>query len=171
MIIKMALLVTTPELWPINAKKILEDKNISVEDLKCDFTEIFFPWDEKYSSKRTYFSLIVQQRPLFIITINHISEIEKILNYVTRYSLTIRIMNGRHSSQLLNPEVIVDVSKLKKISLKDDTVTIETGVTQGLINDFLFKEDPTHYCHFGHYKHPKVDAFPGGSAVTVSSII
>lgn len=167
----MSLLVTTPELWPINAAKILKDKNISVEYLKCNFTEIFFPWDEEYSSKRTYFSLIIQQRPLFIVTINHISEIEKILNYVETYSLTIRVMNGRHSSQLLNPEVIVDVSKLKDISFDGDIVTIQTGVTQGLINDFLFKQDPAHYCHLGHYKHPKVDAFPGGSAVTVSSII
>ena len=47
--------VTTPELWPITARQILKDKNISVDELKETFQEITFPWDDKYNTERVYF--------------------------------------------------------------------------------------------------------------------
>lgn len=34
---------TTPELWPINAKAILEEKNVNIRELKRSYECISFP--------------------------------------------------------------------------------------------------------------------------------
>jgi hypothetical protein len=162
------LTATTPQLWPENARQIMKDKGINVEELKIIFTSISFPWDNDYDKGRTYFSLRIQQRPLFIVKCQNDNEVEEILNYVKEKNLTVRIMNGRHSTQLLNPEVIVDMSSFTYLNLDGDILTIGAGNTQGSVNNFLFSQGNL-YSHFGCPIHPRVevDLFPGGSASTV----
>ncbi|AYV76781.1 MAG: FAD-binding oxidoreductase [Barrevirus sp.] len=169
------MLATTPEIWPIKAKQIILDKGINIEALMKSFTEIWFPWSDQYNSERTYFSLRIELRPLFIIKPHTIDEIETILNYVTDKQLTIRIMNGRHSSALVSSDVLVDMSfftnKTLEIKNENEEILIAgAGNTQGALNEFLFSFLQREiYSHFGHFIHPRVDteAFPGGSAASV----
>jgi hypothetical protein len=155
---------TTPQLWPDKARVILKDKGIDTEKL----LNAIFPWDEEYDKERTYFSLRIQQRPLFIFICRTDEDVIFILNYVKEKNLTIRIMNGRHSTQLLNPDVIVDMSSFTELNLEEDILTIGSGNTQGRVNDFLFSQG-NYYSHFGSPIHPRVETetFPGGSAATV----
>ena len=171
-IIEFKLTNTTPEYWPINAKNTLKEKNVNIAALRKQFTNIFFPWDKKYNSERVYFSLRIQQRPLFIVKPICVCEIEKILDYVKLKNLSIRIMNGRHSSQLTYSDVLVDMSGFTCKKLKDNTLIVGAGNTQGALNEFLFnKSGSEHYSHFGSFIHPRVDtdAFPGGSAASVGA--
>lgn len=164
--------VTTPELWPINAEKIIREKNISIQELEKMFTNITFPWNNKYNTERVYYSLRINQRPLFIVKPTSIAEIEKILDYVFSKKLTIRIMNGRHSSALTYSEVLVDMSFFIHKELHHDVLIAGAGNTQGMLNEFLFnKNNKEIYSHFGSFIHPRVDteAFPGGSAASVGS--
>src|SRR5579863_6303534 len=112
--------VTTPELWPLKAREILKSKNVDVSELQEMFTHIAFPWDNVYNTERVYFSLRIEQRPLFIVKPCCVSEIEKILNYVRLKNVTVRIMNGRHSSALVHSEVLVDMSAFRNRELNDD---------------------------------------------------
>lgn len=162
--------ITTTELWPLKAREIIKSKKISKSYLLKNFHKVYFPWDSEYDKKRTYYSLSVQQRPLFIIIPNNVNQLELILNYIKEKELTIRMTVGRHSPQLLNPEVLLDLSLFKKIDKFDKIVTIGAGLTQGEINNYLFKTD-NYYCHFGsscrkYYHHP-TETFSGGSAATV----
>lgn len=163
----MSLLLKTTEIWPFNAKKIIMEKNINIIELKLFFTNIFFPWDPNYDYERNYYSIRIQQRPLFIIQPINCFEIEQILNYCAEKNLTIRICNGRHSTQLLSPEVLVDMSLMDKIKLSctgtkvsdlkvsDLKVSVQGGATQGMVNDFLFRESGLNcYSHFGHFIRP-----------------
>lgn len=162
--------ITTPEHWPNKALKILKSKNVDVKELEHTFKHITFPWNDKYNTERTYFSLRIQERPLFIIKPTSISEIETILNYVNSKNLTIRIMNGRHSSGLMYSEVLIDMSGFTNKKLKHDKLIVGAGNTQGMLNDFLFNlHGVEHYSHFGAFTHPRTDteAFPGGSAASV----
>lgn len=170
--IEYSLTNTTPEYWPINAKNILTEKGVNIADLREKFTKIYFPWDPIYNGKRVYFSLRIQQRPLFIVKPVCVCEIEEILNYVKLKNLSIRIMNGRHSSQLTYSQVLVDMSGFMCKKLKNNTLIAGAGNTQGALNDFLFNQKQVeHYSHFGSFIHPRVDtdAFPGGSAASVGS--
>lgn len=186
---------TSLEIWPEKARKILDSKNINIEELRDSFTNIWFPWDEGYDTKRTFYSLRVQNRPLFIIKPISVPEIETILNYLKVNKLTVRIVNGRHSCLLNNFEVIVDVSYFTEKSLvyvnEGNILIAGAGNTQGQLNDFLFREQNTEYLsHFGSFGHPrgmilqkfpsklvglpnskeeKELGFPGGSTASVGS--
>lgn len=59
--------VTTLELWPRQARRLIADKGLSVRYLKQTFTDIIFPWNFHYDMERQLFSCQIQERPLFII--------------------------------------------------------------------------------------------------------
>ena len=167
------MLTTTPEIWPDKARKIMIEKGIDVETLQEMFGEIVFPWQDEYNTARVYFSLRIQQRPLFVVRPHDVTEIETILNYVHEKKLTIRIMNGRHSSQMVSSEVLVDMSYFMKKEVIGDVLFSGAGNTQGSLNEFLFNELQREiYSHFGNFTHPRISssAFPGGSAATVGSV-
>jgi hypothetical protein len=135
------------------------------------FTEIVFPWEDKYNTARVYFSLRIQQRPLFVVRVRDTNEIETISNYVFEKKLTIRIMNGRHSSALVSSEVLVDMSFFRDVKVEGEILIAGAGNTQGSINEFLFNQENREcYSHFGHFTHPRIDseAFAGGTAATIS---
>lgn len=148
----------TTELWPFNAKQIIEEKNIYPCELKRKFTYIYFPWDESYDLERNYYSLTIQQRPLFIVQVINTKEIEHILDYCDEKNLKLRICNGRHSTQLLSPEVLIDMSRMDKIRLEPNNILyIEGGARQGQVNEFLFKKCKlNHYPHLGHFTYGKI---------------
>ena len=166
------MLTTTPEIWPKKAEAIMIEKGIDVETLKEMFEEIVFPWQDEYNTARVYFSLRIQQRPLFVVRPHDVNEIETILNYVHEKKLTIRIMNGRHSSAPVSSEVLVDMSFFTQKHVVNNALICGAGNTQGSINEFLFNELGLEaYSHFGHFTHPRVDSlgFPAGTAATVST--
>src|SRR5579871_360433 len=144
------LVVTTPELWPINARKILEEKNVNPNELKSMFKHVTFPWEHKYNTERVFFSVRIEERPLFIVKPITIQEIEKILDFVKLKSLTILVMNGRHSSLLTSSDVIIDMSSFKHKKLCANRLIAGAGNTQGALNDFLFSQNQREiYSHFG----------------------
>ena len=87
----MSLDLTTIELWIEKSKQIMKEKNINISKLKNIFNHIFFPWNGKYDLYRNYYSLRIQQRPLFIIRPITITEVEYILNYVYKKNLKMLI--------------------------------------------------------------------------------
>lgn len=161
--------ITTLELWPTKAKNIIIEKGLVVRKLQHQFEKIIFPWNDNYDQQRMLFSTQIQERPLFIIQAVCEDEIISVLNLLRDYVLTIRIVGGRHSTALQNPNIFLDMSRFNKITLKK-YLKVGAGVTQGQVNDFLF----THHkgLHFPGCKpnHPNNLAFPGGSAVTVGSV-
>lgn len=166
--------ITTLEIWPVNAKRILEEKGIDIQNLETKFENIYFPWDIKYEQNNIYFSSRIQQHPLFIIKAIDEDEIIFLLNYIKVKNLTFRICNGRHSTQLLNPDVLLDMSLFTYKKIENDILIAGSGNTQGQLNDFLFHEcNINAYSHFGKFLHSKNkennDAFAGGSASTVGS--
>lgn len=148
----------TTELWAYNSKQIMEKKNICPCKLKRMFTHIYFPWDDSYDFERNYYSLKIQQRPLFIVQPINTHEIELILNYSDKKNLKLRICNGRHSTQLLTPDVLIDMSLMNKIKLKSNNLLyVEGGARQGQVNEFLFKKSKlNHYSHFGHFNYGRI---------------
>ena len=167
----MSLDTTTNDIWPENARRILSEKNIDVNELLISYKYILFPWYSGYNLNRTYFSLRIQQRPLFIIKPVNTEEIEKILNYVNDKNLTVRAANGKHSSALTQSEVLLDMSFNKNIEIKDNKLIVGAGLNQGEANKYLFEHETSNmYSHFGCPTHPKVtpnDIYPGGSANSV----
>jgi len=159
-------------LWAEKGKKILHEKKVNTDELMKKYQNIYFPWSNEYEKERQYFSLKIQQRPLIIIKAINVNELESILDYVKSKNLTIRICGGRHSTQLLSPEVLVDTTEFSEISIKDDTLIVGGGVRQGRANDFLFNEFQDDkkqelYSHFGKYSYGRTSSFPGGSAQSV----
>ena len=75
---------TSTQLWADKAADILIQKNINTDHLQKLFTHIYFPWDKTYDSERLYFSLRIQQRPLFIVKPVSLEEIESILNFTDK---------------------------------------------------------------------------------------
>lgn len=148
----------TTELWPYNAKQIIKEKNIYPRELKLKFTYIYFPWDKLYDLERNYYSLTIQQRPLFIVQPINTHEIEQILDYCDEKNLKLRICNGRHSTQLLTPDVLIDMSRMDKIRLEQGNILyIEGGARQGQVNEFLFRQCKlNHYPHLGHFTYGKI---------------
>ena len=162
--------LTTPNLWPILSRKQLDQLNVNSEKLKLKL-KVYFPWDNEYNSKRTYFSIRIQQRPLFIVFPESNQQLEYILNYITRKKLTVRFMNGRHSTQLSSSQVLIDTTYFNQVKIKENYIKVGGGCTQGKVNEILFNHHIKNiHSHFGHFCHPKNhlrDLFPGGSAASV----
>jgi FAD/FMN-containing dehydrogenase len=167
----MSINTKTINIWGEQAKKICEEKKINVGKLKSKFDYIYFAWDEKYDYHRKYYSERIQQFPLFIIDVINDKQIRQILDYIYKKKLTIRICGGRHSSQLVSPEVLVDISRIDYIKINKNILTVGGGATQGASNDFLYnyskKNNVSFHYNFGHFTHGKSSQFPGGSAVSV----
>lgn len=155
----------TLELWPTKAYGIIQSKNLSVRKLKKLFN-IIFPWDDNYDQQRMLFSTQIQERPLFIIQPDDEDEIIHVLNLIKRYNLTIRIVGGRHSTALQNPDVFLDMSNFNKIEFKK-YIKVGAGCTQGDVNYFLFNKHKKYYFQGAKPNHPNSLTFPGGSASTV----
>lgn len=167
----MSINTKTINIWGEQAKKICDEKKINVKKLKSEFDHIYFAWDENYDYHRKYYSERIQQFPLFIIDVINKYQIEKILNYVYKKKLSIRICGGRHSSQLTSPEVLVDVSRIDYIKINKNMLIVGGGATQGACNDFIYeygkKNNISLHYNFGHFTHGKCFQFPGGSAASV----
>ena len=169
----MSINTKTLYLWPEQASKIIKEKGLDVKELKRMFKFISFPWNNNYDFHRNYYSERIQQNPLFIIDVISIEEIESILNYVYENNLTIRICTGRHSTQLLSPDVLVDISKIDYIKIKDNILVVGGGATQGSANEYVFENLNKHndsnclHANFGHINYGSSSQFPGGSSASV----
>jgi len=93
-------------------------------------------------------------------------EIMKVLNLLPKYLLTIRIIGGRHSTSLQNPDIFLDISGFNEIIL-NKYLEVGGGATQGSVNFFLFNISEHYYFPGAKPNHPTSIAFPGGSAATV----
>jgi hypothetical protein len=162
---------TIGQLWPDEAKKRMKEKGISKKELRKLFSKVVFPWNPTYSSYRFFFQLEISELPLFVIvlppgvrkdksssaTISAASasaageQATKLLDYITRKNLTLRVINGRHSSAIQNPDVYADISSLNRCAGPKDRkdgkklITVQAGGTQGQVYEYLFsrqqKED------------------------------
>lgn len=179
----MSLVTRSMDLWPIKAREILKAKKISLHKLKNFFSEVVFPWDKTYNNYRVLFQLQLQELPLFIVVFHHKKETIKLLDFLAKSKLTVRIINGRHTSSIQNPDIYADISYLSKICL-NKTLKVGGGVTQGQVYNFL-KGTGAHHVS-GKLFHGKIsmlmhkkllsltkeeeEAFPGGSAGTVGVV-
>lgn len=188
--------VRSEQLWPIKAREILESKGLTEKELRMAYNKIIFPQDPEYGNERTQYTLLIEIRPLFILVASSTDELESILNLCKNYELTIKIMNGRHSTQITDCQVLVDMRLLDEIIVKKESIIVGGGSTQGSANKVLFdshdsvKSHDSHdshdsvksrgtndmgkkYCHFGNPDHSHfhtqndVEAFPGGTAASV----
>ena len=155
--------LTTLELWPAEAKNIITSKNIKHLN---HFKNIIYPWDSNYDQQRQMFSIAIQERPLFIIIAMSELEVLETLNLIKKYNLSMRIVGGRHSTLLQNPEVFLVMRQFNNIKL-DKYLHVGAGLTQGEVNEYLFKKSE-HY-HFVGIKpnHPTTLALSTGSASSV----
>ncbi|AYV85853.1 MAG: FAD-binding oxidoreductase [Solivirus sp.] len=160
--------VTTLELWPIKSAEILKERGVDPEKLKESFSNILFPWDKTYDQQRVLFSSQNSERPLFIIKAQSIDEVVETLNILKRYSLTLRIVGGRHSTLLQDPDLFLDISNFNTIKV-DKYLKAGSGATQGQINDFLFNLSSNNVFLGAKPNHPTSLAFPGGSAASVGA--
>ena len=162
----MSLDTTTLELWPNHSRLLIKRHGLSVKQLQKTFTNIIFPWDDNYDQQRMLFSTQLQLRPIVIIAAVNEDEIIKLLNMLEKYNLNLRIIGGRHSQALQDPDIFLDMSLFNHIVV-DKYITVGSGLSQGQINSYLFENHKE--LHFVGIKpnHPNSTAFPGGSASTV----
>lgn len=161
------LVINTLDLWPRKAFSTLNKKNIDPNKLKKLFgSKVIFPWDDKYDKHRMLFSTQIQERPLFIVIPKSEDDILSVLDLLDRRKLSIRIVGGRHSTALQNPDVFLDMSYFNKIS-SGKYITVQAGATQGQVNSYLFDKHPELHFPGAKPNHPNSLTFPGGSAATV----
>jgi len=167
----------TANLWPVQANEILMAKGVQKKYLDHLFREIIYPENPEYNSIRFFYQLQNSELPLFIIKAQSIQEIINALDLLFIYSLRVRILNGRHSSVIINPDFYLDVTHFKKITINDQTLTVGGGATQGEVYRFLSEINENFYfIGSGKHNYPTNGihmmassefAFPGGSAATV----
>jgi hypothetical protein len=163
------LTIQTLQLWPRKAKLLIKDKNLSIRKLRSIFSDqIIFPWDNNYDQQRMLFSTQIQERPLFIVRAISECDIIHVLNLLKSNNMTVRIVGGRHSTILANPDIFLDISSFKSIRLSK-YLHVEAGATQGQVNAYLFDLDKSLYFQCGKPIHPCSLTFPGGSAATVGA--
>lgn len=176
-------LIRTPELWPIEAKKIIITKGICQARLEESFSKVVFPWNSSYNNYRVFYEHQIQEFPLFVVVLKEYKEASKVLNLAYKFNLQIRIVNGRHSSAIENPDIYVDMSQLRKIKLlKRDQLLVQGGATQGEVYEYLMSKDHNNMWIGGKTSHPLSEhslfktsssdvksehVFPGGSAYSV----
>ena len=164
----MELTITTPQLWPREAKVLIKQRELSVHRLEEAFNDIVFPWDVSYDKDRTVFSLICQMRPLFIVTPTSNREVRSILELAVLKNLNLRVLVGRHWSLFQHPDALVNMTSFKRIRFNKTTgiLRVDAGLTQGQVNQYVFDHSDTHHFPGARITHPSL-AFPAGSAVTV----
>lgn len=170
------LYATTPELWPKEANRILGLKNISKKELRKTFQKVIFPKCQEYNFYRIFYESQNIELPLFIIVIQCHNEIQHALDLLKTYSITVRVINGRHSTVIMNPDFYIDMSHVDGISFKNQNeLRVQGGATQGQVYQFLF--EPNGYVTglakmitLNHFFSKFADvsyAFPGGSQGSV----
>lgn len=98
-------------------------------------------------------------------------------------SLTLRIIAGRHSSNIQNPDFYLDISNYTNIKLHKNILTAGGGINQGNVYQYLFdQQSDYHFVHGVKMCHPlhsyfisrllnnslaNSEVFPGGSAGSV----
>ena len=136
------------------------------------FEHIFFPWDNEYNTLRNYFSLRPKQDVIIRTTDTY--DIETALDYIAEKKLTVTASNGKHSTLLLTPNVLIDMTRMKKIKFKDDEniISVQGGVTQGEANDFFLNISDNYHLPLGKMKHPNthVELVNGGTAVSIGLV-
>ena len=170
---------TIVELWPDKAKTIIKAKGLSIKDLRRQFCKIYFPWNTNYNNYRFMYKLQIQELPLFVIVPQNELEICSLLNFAFIKKLSLRIISGRHSSNIQDPDFYIDMSGFNKIVSKKDILTVGGGINQGSIYKYLFDNDSKyHFVHGAKMFHPLYShtlsqmlneslVFPGGSAGSV----
>jgi len=161
------LTINTLELWPRKSRELIRNKGLSIRKLRKLFNEhIIFPWEDNYDKRRMLFSTQIQERPLFIIRPESEDDIINTLELLKSHNMTLRIIGGRHSTALQNPDIFLDMSFFNKIS-KKKYLHVGGGATQGQVNAFLFENYKGHYFPGAKPNHPNSLVFPSGSAATV----
>lgn len=140
------------EIWPETAYQKIKEKGLSVEKLGKIFEKIYFPWTEGYNEFRFFYKLQIQELPLFVVSAKTVKEIQKFLNLAFRKKLTLRIINGRHSSNVQNPDMYLDMTHFKEISLDKNILTVGGGVNQGKIY-IKIQESEKKYYHIVSTRH------------------
>lgn len=170
---------TITQLWPNKAKLILKEKGISQTKLRKQFKQIYFPWNEEYNNYRTFYKAQIQEFPLFIIAVISIKEIKKSLELANYKSLSLRVIAGRHSSNVQNPDFYIDMSHFTDIKLKDNILSVQGGLNQGRVYTYLNSIKSlysfihgTRLCHHSHtisrlLNNNSSYLFGGGSASSV----
>lgn len=144
------LTVHTLQLWPRKARSIIKEKGLSVRQLRTQFKDhIIFPWDDNYDQQRMLFSTQIQERPLFIVQASSEEDVIVVLELLKSHIMTLRIVGGRHSTALQNPDIFLDMSSFDKISL-NKYLHVGAGATQGQVNAYLFENHKG--CYFPRAK-------------------
>jgi hypothetical protein len=185
---------TIVELWPDEAKVLIKAKELSIKKLKKYFCKIYFPWDATYNNYRFMYKLQIQELPLFVIVPQNKYEICSLLNLAHIKNLNLRIIAGRHSSNIQDPDFYVDMTDFNKIYSNKNILTVGGGINQGKIYEYLFNDNNSgvphsikhHFVHGTKMCHPLYShcisrllnnsiklnnenslIFPGGSAGSV----
>jgi hypothetical protein len=132
------LVARAQEIWPIQAKKILQAKGITHRELEKLFSKVIFPGNLTYDSYRFFFQLEISELPLFVVVFKKYDETSTLLNFLALHKLTVRIVNGRHSSSIQNPNVYADISQLREIKITPNRLYIQGGATQGEVYEHIF---------------------------------
>lgn len=169
--------LTTPKLWPEQASRKLIAKGLTQEQVESLFPKVVFPENPTYNSYRFFYELEISELPLFIIVLTEYEDAAKILDFIAEYKLTVRIINGRHNSAIQDPDIYVDISRLKKIKFTINTLQIQGGATQGKVYIKTFNSPGTFHFPGAKINHPSLAftlhpfgreiAFAGGSAGSV----
>ena len=148
--------LSTTEIWPQVARSMLKEKNISVQELRSQFSQVVFPWHRTYSSYRFMFQLEIAELPLFVIVLHREVEAICVLNLLVTTKLRMRIISGRHNSAIQNPDFYLDISHLNSINIRhidlnppkkqdlfaeSHRIEIKGGATQGQVYTHLFNKD------------------------------
>ncbi len=58
------------------------------------------------------------------------------------YNLRVRVVGGRHSPLLIQPDIFVVMDNFRHlyINIRTHTLTVGAGYNQGQVNDFLFQD-------------------------------
>lgn len=167
----MSINIESPYEWALASKEIIKNLNINTRQLKCDFENVFFPWDIEYNTLKIYHSYTISIQPLIIFGPEDTRELEKILDYIYEKDLSVTICSGRHSNAPISPQVLVDISLFKDIHLDKDKLIVGAGFTQGQANDFLFRHSGTqYYSHFGKFSRENLINTGSAASVGISGI-
>jgi len=173
--------LTTLDLWPRKAREILVEKRISINKLRRRFSRILFPWDPTYEQQRQLYCSQIVEKPLMIVFPQTDNEVICLYSLMRRRYLSIRIVSGRHSPLLIQPDIFVPMNGFDKLHITGchpstgggGLLVVGSRYTQGQVNAFLFTQHPGYHLPGTkpsyHHEHA-TDVFPGGTAGTVGAI-
>ncbi|AYV85227.1 MAG: FAD-binding oxidoreductase [Satyrvirus sp.] len=130
---------TTENHSHVTSKKILS--------LKKKVTEVFYPFNEPYSSLRFNYNKRYNIYPVAVVRAHEIDDIVSTINFCRKTGIPIRARGGTHSYQpasLVNFGVVVDQrprNKIVEIDCEHRMATIQAGAVLGPVIDELAKEN------------------------------